>query len=99
MTKKIERSDKDKIKFFNTLGETKLPDQFRQQILTIFQKYPGKWFTPEIFAQGLDMSNAFARKCCEALTLARIVTRKSTGKRFYFRLKEDEKERSEGYSE
>ena len=98
MTRKIERSDKAKIDFFKKLGETKLPDQFRQQILTIFQKYPDKWFTPEIFGEGLDMSSAFARKCCEALTLARIVTRKSTGKRFYFRLKEDDKERSEGYN-
>ena len=98
MTKKIEKTDEERIKFFDTLGETKLPDQFRQKILTIFQKYPDKWFTPEIFGEGLDMSNAFARKCCEALTLARIVTRKSTGKRFYFRLKEDDKERSEGYN-
>ena len=96
--KKIEKTDEDKIKFFDELGESKLPDQFRQQILTIFQKYPAKWFTPEILAQGLDMSSAYARKCCEALTLARIVTRQSTGKRFYFRLKEDEEERSEGYN-
>ena len=101
MKKKIEKTDEERIKFFDALGETKLPDQFRQKILTIFQKYPEKWFTPEIFAEGLDMSNAYARKCCEALTLARIVTRKSTGegtKRFYFRLKEDDEEKSEGYN-
>ena len=95
MTKKIERSDKEKIDYFKKLGNSKLPDEFRQQILTIFQKYPGKWLTPEILAEGVDMGEAYARKCCEALTLARIVTRHNTGKRYYYRLKLDMKERSE----
>ena len=97
--KKLEKTDAEKIKYFDELGETKLPQKFRQQILTIFQKYPDKWFTPEMFGEGLDMSEAYARKVCEALVLARLVTRQGSDlgmrKKLYYRFKTDPNERSE----
>ena len=91
----MKRTDEDKIKYFGELGETKLPQRFRQQILTIFQKYPDKWFTPEMFAEGLDMGEAYARKVCEALVLARMVVRKGTQRRNYFKFLQQETEKSE----
>ena len=89
MKKKKTRTDEDKLKYFGELGETTLPQKFRQQILTVFQKYPDKWFTPEMFEEGLDMSSAYARKICEALVLARMVIRKGIEKKNYFKFRED----------
>jgi len=83
------KTDKEKIDFFENQGFSVLPDKHRQQILTIFQRYTDKWYTPEVFAEGLDMSRAYAYKICEALTLARIVERQRYGHMNYYRLKHD----------
>lgn len=87
------KTDKDKIDFFEQQGFTKLPDKHRQQILTIFQRYQDKWYTPEVFAEGLDMSQSYAYKICEALTMARIVERQKYGKQNYYRMKNDTNEK------
>jgi len=83
--------DKDKIDYFNSIGKTKLPDKYREQIVTIFNTYPDNWYTPEMFHQGLQMSKAYASNICEVLTLARILEKRKVGNRKFFRMRKEER--------
>ena len=85
------KSDKAKIEFFEELGKTKLPEKFKEQVITIFNRYDDKWFTAEMFGEGLDMSKAYAFRICEALTITRVVERSKVGQRCFYRYRKEDR--------
>ena len=85
-------SDKKKVDYFDRVGVDILPEGYRNQVLMIFQRYPTKWFTPEILSEGLKFHRTYALKICDALNYVRIIEKRKHGNRAYFRLREEGKE-------
>ena len=91
-TLELKMSDKKKVDYFDRVGVDILPKGYRNQVLTIFQRYPTKWFTPNMLGEGLGFHRTYALKICEALNYVRIIEKRKQGHSAYFRL------RSEGES-
>ena len=85
-------NDKEKIDFFDRIGDDVLPNGYRQQVLCIFQRFPTKFFTPEILAQGLNFHRTYALKICNALTYVHIIEKRKQNGKAYFRLREEKNE-------
>ena len=83
------KNDIAKIKFFKEIGKTVLPAKYKEQIITIFNQYNNKWFTAEMFGEGLEMSDAYAFKICEALSITRVVERSKVGQRCFYRYRKE----------
>ena len=88
-TSKRNKTDEEKLAFFEDMGKTELPSGYRSQILTILQRWPKRWYSPQMMSDGLEMSMSYAYKILEHLAFTKLIIKTIEGDTAYYMWNKD----------